>query len=174
MKKLVGTTGLFLLISVISIMLTCGESDPPSGTREQAPGSSIFSGDWQGVVYVQRLGECNISGESYKQFNIHMTWEISRDGNIINIHENLFNSKWIGMIGESHEFSANKICTFIKGENMSIGSCPTDMVCDTIYYHGMIEEIQQGRYKLEMESEENWCPDNDCRFKVKYYLNNRI
>ncbi|MBN2226296.1 MAG: hypothetical protein JW763_02930 [candidate division Zixibacteria bacterium] len=158
-------------ITAMALILFCAgpgcDNSTPTNNNTDDPDLSFLDGDWSGTVTILQTGACTFGGNDSVSTSVDMRWTVAKSG-VTTIDDYLFTCEWSGTVSANLHVSFRKIVTWIKGESMSISSCPADTVVDTIYYSGTIMESDGTEYHLIMESEENWCPDNDCRFTVRY------
>ncbi len=164
MKNLTAILTLALMTLVINP--ACDNSTPTVNNNDD-PDLSFLDGDWSGTVTIVQTGACTFGGHDSVSTSSDMQWTVAKTG-VTTIDDYLFTCEWSGTVYTNMHVSLRKIVTWEKGQTMSISSCPTEIVTDTIQYEGTITETDGTDYHLIMESEENWCPDNDCRFRVRY------
>ena len=161
-----------ILISILAglILYSCNEDNPVNNENDtDDQGLSWLSGDWRGTLTITRIGDCTIAGEDSTISDITLGLSISKGGDVT-ISESAFSSEWTGYVLHNLEYMFYKTVTWERGVNMSAESCSDSIVITTATYQGVIEQGDNSIYTINMTGTENWCPVNNCSYRLHYQI----
>ena len=159
-----------VVFTTLLLILSCSETENPTNSSTDL---SSLSGTWVGTVTIEKVGNCTVGGgDSILTGNAVMEWTVDDNGSTT-ITEYTFDSEWHGTINNNLGITVQKTVRFVKGQTMADGICAVDTVIDTCSYISWIISDSSG-YHITMSATENWCPDNNCQYKVSYSVHQGI
>jgi len=152
-----------LLLAPI-LVASCGDDETtgPSPDEPDAIYMSSLSGVWNGTMHVIRTGDCTLAGNDSTAVPVIFLVDVQSDGSITSFADTyLPEDDWSGAIAGDLSVALSK--TFDT-------SCNGNTYTATVNYTGDLHRLGGEGYRLVVSSEEDWCPDFNCKFRIRYDL----
>lgn len=156
------------IISCIFIISSCSDDNETNKNQFDK-----LNGFWIGHQKIQQIGDCSINGDSISIIDALLQIEINEAG-IVDIIEYFYidsldtyyyidsiNYNWTGSINEEYDFVFQK-----PGFSYCFGEPRREF---STQYEGTILS-NNGDFTLNTNSEEEWCPSENCIFNIEYDL----